>query len=256
MILGTAAYMSPEQARGKTVDKRADIWAFGCVLYEMLTGQRAFDGDDVTVTLARVVEREADFESLSRSVPARVRQALGMCLRKDPKQRVADIRDVWLALDGAFETTAPQATSSEATSARGGRLARVAFAVALLAAVALAIPAVRHLRETPLPEMQGRQVIARRGNPTVDDLAALRDDAHLAFLFVEVDGTILHGWSPLLRLERVFACGAEATTSRRGPAASSYLCQFHLYKHGGFRTPLMRDGGPGGARPPAGGPTK
>ena len=98
----------PEQARGKAVDKRADIWAFGCVLYEMLTGQRAFGGEDVTDTLARVVEREPDFDALSPSVPARVRQALRVCLRKDPKQRVGDIRDVRLALEGAFETAVPQ----------------------------------------------------------------------------------------------------------------------------------------------------
>jgi serine/threonine protein kinase len=94
MILGTAAYMSPEQARGKVVDKRADIWAFGVVLYEMLTGQRAFGGEDLAVTLARVVEREPDFAALPASVPPRVAQALRVCLRKDPKQRVGDIRDV------------------------------------------------------------------------------------------------------------------------------------------------------------------
>ncbi len=89
MLLGTAAYMAPEQARGKPVDKRADIWAFGCVLYEMLTGQRAFGGDDVDVTLSRVVEREPDFDALPATVPPRVRQALRVCLRKDPKQRAA-----------------------------------------------------------------------------------------------------------------------------------------------------------------------
>ena len=93
------------------MDKRADIWAFGCVLYEMLTGQRAFGGEDVTVTLARVVEREPDFDALPRSVPARVRQALRVCLRKDPKQRVGDIRDVRLALEGAFEDAAGDAGS-------------------------------------------------------------------------------------------------------------------------------------------------
>ena len=74
VILGTAAYMSPEQARGKAVDKRADIWAFGCVLYEMLTGQGAFGGEDVTVTLARVVERAPNLDALPPAIPARVRQ--------------------------------------------------------------------------------------------------------------------------------------------------------------------------------------
>src|SRR6266540_3922532 len=107
MILGTAAYMSPEQARGKIVDKRADIWAFGAVLYEMLTGKRAFEDEDVSMTLSKVLQREPDFDALPPTVPARVRQALRVCLRKDPKQRAGDIRDVRLALEGAFETTVP-----------------------------------------------------------------------------------------------------------------------------------------------------
>ena len=149
VLLGTAAYMAPEQARGKPVDKRADIWAFGCVLYEMLTGQRAFGGDDVTVTLSRVVERDPDFDALPPTVPQRVRQALRVCLRKDPKQRAHDIADIRMALEGAFETVA--ATTTSPSSVPRGRLAWAAFAVAGVLFVALALPAVRHLRETPTP---------------------------------------------------------------------------------------------------------
>ena len=118
VILGTAAYMSPEQACGRFIDKRTDIWAFGCVLYEMLTGRRAFGGEEVTVTLACVLEREPDFGALSPLVPARVHQALRLCLRKDPKQRAADIRDVRLVLEGAFETAAVRAVQDEADVAR------------------------------------------------------------------------------------------------------------------------------------------
>jgi serine/threonine protein kinase len=106
VIMGTAAYMSPEQARGKPVDKRADIWAFGCVLYEMLTGRRAFEDEDVSLTLSKVLQREPDFDALSEAIPARVRQALRVCLRKDPKHRAGDIRDVRLAMEGAFESPA------------------------------------------------------------------------------------------------------------------------------------------------------
>jgi Tol biopolymer transport system component len=102
MVLGTAAYMSPEQARGKPVDKRADIWAFGCVLYEMLTGKAAFAGDDITSTLARVLEREPDLAALPKDVPPSVRATLDLCLRKDPRQRLADVRDVKLALAGGL----------------------------------------------------------------------------------------------------------------------------------------------------------
>jgi Tol biopolymer transport system component len=109
LILGTAAYMSPEQARGRTVDKRADIWAFGCVLYEMLTGARAFDAEDVSLTLSVVLQKEPDFAALPADVPSHVAQALRVCLRKDAKLRASDINDVRLALDGAF---APATTAT------------------------------------------------------------------------------------------------------------------------------------------------
>ena len=105
VIMGTAAYMSPEQARGKPVDKRADIWAFGCVLYEMLTGQMAFQGEDVSLTLAKVLERDPSLESLPDTTPPKLRNVLQRCLAKEPRQRVQAIGDVRLAMEGAFETT-------------------------------------------------------------------------------------------------------------------------------------------------------
>jgi Tol biopolymer transport system component len=151
IILGTAAYMSPEQAHGRAVDKRADIWAFGAVLYEMLTSRRAFEDEDVSMTLSKVLQREPDFDALPPSVPARVSQALRVCLRKDPKQRAGDIRDVRLALDGAFETVGPQTSAmAPITASRGLLVGMTALAgAAVIAAIALAIPAVRHLREAP-----------------------------------------------------------------------------------------------------------
>jgi serine/threonine protein kinase len=103
-ILGTAAYMSPEQARGKAVDTRTDIWAFGCVLYEMLVGRRAFEGESLSDTLARVIEREPDWATLPAKLSPALRTFLARCLHKDPRQRVQSIGDVRLALEGAFET--------------------------------------------------------------------------------------------------------------------------------------------------------
>src|SRR6202522_2185941 len=100
MILGTAAYMSPEQARGKVVDKRADIWAFGVVLYELLTGKRLFQGEDLTETLASVVKEEPPWGA----VPPQVRRLLKSCLEKDPKRRLRDIGDVWRMLEEPAET--------------------------------------------------------------------------------------------------------------------------------------------------------
>jgi eukaryotic-like serine/threonine-protein kinase len=117
MILGTAAYMAPEQARGRPVDKRADIWAFGVVLYEMLTGRRLFEGEDVSLTLAAVLRADVNFDALPAATPDRVRRVLAACLQRDLKQRVPDIGAVRLALDGAFETSAP-ATALVAPAAR------------------------------------------------------------------------------------------------------------------------------------------
>ena len=91
LILGTAAYMSPEQARGKTVDRRADVWAFGVVLFEMLTGKALFAGETVTDVLAAVVTREPDLDTLPAATPPAVRQLLRRCLDKDPKHRLRDI---------------------------------------------------------------------------------------------------------------------------------------------------------------------
>ena len=91
MILGTAAYMSPEQARGKNADKRADIWAFGVVLFEMLTGRRPFEGDDISLTLAEVLKTDPDWRALPPATPAGLRRLLTRCLKKDPKARLRDI---------------------------------------------------------------------------------------------------------------------------------------------------------------------
>jgi Tol biopolymer transport system component len=101
LILGTAAYMSPEQARGKPVDKRSDIWAFGCVLYEMLTGRKAFDGETVSDTLAAILEREPNWKRLPAATPASVRRLLQRCLEKDVNRRLRDIGDASLELDDA-----------------------------------------------------------------------------------------------------------------------------------------------------------
>ena len=102
-IIGTAAYMSPEQARGLPVDKRTDIWAFGCVLYEMLTGRVAFPGDTISDSIAKILEREPDWSALPAATPAPIRRLLLRCLVKDPKQRLRDIGDVRIEIDAIDE---------------------------------------------------------------------------------------------------------------------------------------------------------
>ena len=146
IILGTAAYMSPEQARGQPVDKRADIWAFGCVLYELLAGTRAFPGDDITDTLAAVVKLEPAWHALPADVSARVRQVLRVCLHKDPRQRGGDIAAIRLALEGAFETETPR----EVTPAPSSRPRTWPMAIAaLLVGVLIAGVAAWYLRPAP-----------------------------------------------------------------------------------------------------------
>jgi len=98
-ILGTAPYLSPEQALGKAVDRRTDIWAFGCVLYEMLTGKRAFPGSTSTEIMALILERDPDWSALAPTTPSALRRLLGRCLEKDPKRRIRDAGDIALALE-------------------------------------------------------------------------------------------------------------------------------------------------------------
>jgi Tol biopolymer transport system component len=102
VILGTAAYMSPEQARGKPVDKRADIWAFGCLLYEMLTGTRLFAGETISDTLAAVLRQEVDWAALPAGLPPTIRALLARCLERDPKRRLRDIGEARVAIEGGL----------------------------------------------------------------------------------------------------------------------------------------------------------
>ena len=119
VIMGTASYMSPEQARGKTVDKRTDIWAFGCVLFEALAGRKAFDGDSVTDVLANVIHKEAPWDALPAATPWRVQDVLRRCLSKDAGLRLHDIADARIELG---EDTTPPETGEPAPSSRRGLL--------------------------------------------------------------------------------------------------------------------------------------
>ncbi len=140
VFLGTAAYMSPEQARGQVVDKRGDIWAFGCVLYEMLTGRALFARETVTDTLAALVERDPDWQALPAATPAKIRDLLRRCLQKDPQRRLRDIGDARLDLDDAMQSPRPSADPAGATGGRsiwawvvaGAMLASVVTAAVLL----------------------------------------------------------------------------------------------------------------------------
>ncbi len=168
VVLGTAAYMSPEQARGRPVDKRTDIWAFGVVLYEMLTRKRAFEGEDVSLTLAAVMKSDPDLKTLPADVPSSVRRCLERCLQKDPKQRLRDIGDVRLLLDGAFDhEPATPASAARPLWRRAIAPAAAAVIAALLMGAAtwkstpeVTSPVTRFEHPLPLYRGSARQILA------------------------------------------------------------------------------------------------
>jgi serine/threonine protein kinase len=134
MVMGTASYMSPEQARGLAVDRGADVWAWGCVLFEMLAGRRAFDGTDTTDVIAAVVRGDAEWSRLPPDTPVAVRRLLRRCLEKDSRQRIADLRDARFTLEDV--TTEPAVPSAvRGTTSRE----RLIWAAALLLCVAVSI---------------------------------------------------------------------------------------------------------------------
>jgi serine/threonine protein kinase/Tol biopolymer transport system component len=162
VILGTAAYMSPEQARGKAVDKRTDIWAFGCVLYELLTGKQAFHGEDVTDILAVVVRAEPDWNCLPAITSPAIRNLLRRCLQKDAKKRLRDAGDARIEIEEALSGAAiPEVVAP--TSAKQ-RLPFVLSAVTALLLVALAGLSFVHFLEVPSVVHTLRYQISLPGN--------------------------------------------------------------------------------------------
>jgi serine/threonine-protein kinase len=136
VILGTAPYMAPEQARGKPVDKRADMWAFGCVLFEMLTGRRTFDGQDVTDTIAAIVRGEPDWTSLPGGTPPQIRRLLKRCLAKDPKQRLREAGSAIVEIDEA-RTAAHDPDTSPPAAVPFWQRPKTAAAIGFLVAAAV-----------------------------------------------------------------------------------------------------------------------
>ena len=145
VIIGTAAYMAPEQAKGKAVDRRADVWAFGVVLYEMLTGRRPFPGDDVSEVLASVLKSDPDWSVVPAGLPAGVRRLLRRCLEKDPRKRLSAIGDAWLDLD----EVEPAAALAPAAVRPPSRWRWVPWALAAASVVAAAALAVGQFRPVP-----------------------------------------------------------------------------------------------------------
>jgi serine/threonine protein kinase/Tol biopolymer transport system component len=290
VILGTAAYMSPEQARGQVVDKRTDIWAFGCVLYEMLTGTAPFGGATVTDTLAAIIEREPDWRALPETTPATIRRLLRRCLEKDPKRRLHDIADARIEVDDAV--VAP--TGEGAGAGQRSTPRRAWLTVTLLtAAVAILAAAIAALRRPQAPSQAGPE---RRFEivipPTIGPWPVISPDGEkLVYLatsegepklwlhsLVSGSARLLAGtgsalypfWSPdsravaflvpdsqsrtpgQLQLKRIdIGSGAiETLTTAQGGSAGSWNNEGVILFQSGFRGPIARIAATGGQPSP------
>lgn len=185
-ILGTAAYMSPEQAKGRTADRRSDVWAFGCVLYEMLTGRRAFPGDGVAETLAAVIRGEPDWAVLPAAAPASIARLLRRCLAKDPRQRLPELQTARLDIVEARATTgAGSRGAAAAVSAGGGtRVAWVTAAACALAGI-VAVAMLLGRSDPPAPEVH----VEISTPPTTDPASfALSPDGRMLAFVATAEG--------------------------------------------------------------------
>jgi serine/threonine protein kinase len=188
VVMGTAAYMSPEQARGRGVDARTDIWAFGCVLYEMLVGEQAYPGDTVSDVIAKILEREADLDRLPTNTPVNIRRLLRRCLSKDPADRLHHIADARLELDD-FE-----AVESLATPVSSAKSSRLRFALPWLVTLALAVAlGLTALRSEPESNTTVRFSIDPPGDTSMREFALSPDGTALAFVAIDRRGTS-HLW--------------------------------------------------------------
>ena len=188
LILGTAAYMSPEQARGLKVDKRADVWAFGCVLYEMVTKRVAFEGETVSDTIAAILGQDVDWNALPSSAPQSVRRLLHRCLAKDVTRRLRDIGDAKLDLAEASEPVPSEANRRR--SSWVGRVGWIPAFGAVLGALAIgSLASALYFRRAPVDTPEMRMEIATPGTDDfVADFALSPDGRTLAFVAAP-DGT-------------------------------------------------------------------
>jgi serine/threonine-protein kinase len=222
VLLGTAAYMSPEQARGQAVDKRSDIWAFGCVLYEMLTGRRAFEGEDVADTLAGVLRGEPDWRALPSDIPTNIRTLLRRCFRKDRRQRLGDAGAARLEIEDVSGPSPP----TEAGLVANRRQRALVAGLAVLIGAAVAGIAVWNLRPggdppevsrvllsvAPAEQLAVAAMSAVFGRPTRTAMAMSPDGRYVVFNATR-DGKRELYLRPLDRLEATRIPGTEGSDS-------------------------------------------
>jgi serine/threonine-protein kinase len=218
IILGTAAYMSPEQASGRPVDRRADIWAFGCVLYEMLTGRRTFKGESVSETMAFVLTREVDWSALPSAMRPPIRRLLRRCLEKDRKQRLSDIADARLEIDEALAPPALMDQESTPASSSWRQLA-IGLALGLIIGGIVAGVAVWLTRRPPSVQVARLIVPAPSESYPWPRLAISSDGSRLAFIAID-------GRTPRLVLRPIDALEAKTLVARSVSPAEAVAFPF------------------------------
>ena len=223
VILGTAAYMSPEQARGKDVDKRTDVWAFGCVLYDMLTGRAAFAGDTLSDTIAAILTREPDWSRLPADVPEPVRRLLRRCLQKDLNRRLRDMGDARIELEDALGSSSDDRQRSDsviasgaAPDARTSRTRAPLVAAAVFAAAVLGAAAYAALldNDAPRPRAAAQFLITLPGNERLvgldfPSIALAPADTHIVY-------SATRGGSPRLVVRALASLEAQPLAGTEG----------------------------------------
>ena len=216
VIVGTAGYMSPEQARGKPVDKRTDIWAFGCVVYEMLSGKMAFEGDTVSDTIAAILDRDPDWSTLPRDTPRSARRLLERCLEKDPRQRLRDIGDARVEIERLIRTpeeeldpgVAARETSTWRRRTKWAAAAAALFAVASTALVGYALTRPTEVDDTRVSRFTFDFPKDTFTIPTLNKIIALSRDGKQLALTPWPDGPVV-----VRRLDTLDYQSIEATKS-------------------------------------------
>ncbi len=245
MILGTAGYMSPEQAKGKKVDRRADIWAFGVVLFEMLSGQRMFEGETVSETLAQVIMREPEWSRLPKATPPHVRRLLERCLTADPRKRLQSIGEARIILDEGMSGEVPVVTSADAGAVvkRSSVVPWVVAAlsvVALVAALFLMRPEPQRVIRAELPPPEGTEFHIHPSGPGPGTLSP--DGAHIVFAARAENG------SAMLYVRAISDAGARPLAGTEGArypfwSPDSRYIGFFQQGEGGLKK-VDRSGGP------------
>ncbi len=243
VIVGTAAYMAPEQAKGKPVDKRADIWAFACVLYEMLTGRRAFPGEHVTDFVVAIMTKEPDWAQLLADTPSRIVELLQRCLRKDPRERLRDIGDARIEIDFVRRMPAGERAGvpvAEPPARRDVRFRWAMTALAVAAALALAARSFLGSPQRAVPMWRGD----RLGGPAFATDPRVSPDGQMVAFQVMVDGLTQVGvmrpdagqWTTLTS-DRAHGSVMEIAWSPDGSAI--YFDRLNNAPAGVFRVPIL-----------------